>query len=244
MKSAQAAEPQYLMEVFAMKLRLKFSKEGRIKFVGHLDLLRLFQRVIKSAQIPMAYSQGFNPHPLLYFAQALSVGITSEGEYLDIHLEEDVDPAWVKNQMNSILAEGLKIQKVSILKEESKTCMALIDASSYSIYINKDSSNEGILELSQAFYGQEEILVTRKTKKKERVINIKEFIYDFQIEENEDHYRMNVTLAAGSRKNLNAKLFIEAFIKASDLELAYQIHREELFALEDGALVPLWKIGV
>lgn len=227
-----------------MKIRMKFSKEGRIKFVGHLDLLRLFERAIKVAKIPMAYSQGFNPHSLMYFAQALSVGITSEGEYLDLHLAEDVESQWVKTQMNNILPEGLEIQDVSILLENSKTCMALIDGSSYTISIPKNAGNNGLIEQVNGFYNQEEILVTRKSKKKERVINIKEFIYELEIGESETDYILEVVLVTGSRKNLNAKLFMDSFIADANLEINYQIHRKELFALQDEVLVPLWKIGV
>lgn len=235
---------QHLMEVFALKIRMKFSKEGRIKFVGHLDLLRLFQRAAKSAQIPAAYSQGFNPHSLLYFAQALSVGITSEGEYIDIHLDRDVEPEWVKNQMNGVLPEGLKIQNVYILLEESKTCMALVDGSSYTIIVDKDSAGDDFIEQANKFYNQEEIPVTRISKKKAKTINIKEFIYKLTIGENEAKYIINVTLAAGSRKNLNAKLFMEAFIDYRKLDLVYRIHRTELFALQNDILVPLRKMGV
>lgn len=227
-----------------MKIRMKFSKEGKIKFVGHLDLLRLFERATKVAKIPAAYSQGFNPHSLLYFAQALSVGITSEGEYLDIHLAEDVEPQWVKNQMNAILPEGLKIQDVYILLEDSKTCMALVDASSYKIVIPKTAENQGFIEKSTAFYNQGEILVTRASKKKERVINIKEFIYELEIGETKTEYILEVVLATGSRKNLNAKLLIDSFVDDSGLEITYQIHRNELFAIKDKVLVPLWKMGV
>lgn len=227
-----------------MKIRMKFSKEGRIKFVGHLDLLRLFQRIIKSAKIPVAYSQGFNPHSLLYFAQALSVGITSEGEYMDIHLKEDVDPEWVKNQMNSILPEGLRIMEVYVLLENSKTCMALIDGASYTIKIDKNSNSHGFEKLYHEFYGQDKIPVTRISKKKAKTINIKEFIYELGIDETKDDYIINVTLAAGSRQNLNAQLFIESFIEYSKLDLDYSIHRNELFVLEDNNLTPLWKIGV
>ncbi len=227
-----------------MKIRMKFVKEGRVKFVGHLDLLRLFERGIKAAKIPAAYSQGYNPHSLIYFAQALSVGITSEGEYIDIHLAEDVEPEWIKKQMNDILPDELKIQEVYILKEDTKNCMALIDGSSYTITIPKNSENHDFLELTKAFYNQEEIPVTRISKKKAKIINIKEFIYELEIGDNETDYVIHVTLAAGSRKNLNAKLFIEAFIEDSRLELSYQIHRRELFALKDEVLVPLWKIGV
>ena len=227
-----------------MKIRLKFSKQGRIKFVGHLDLLRLFERVIKRTNLPVAYSQGFNPHSLLYFAQALSVGITSEGEYLDIHLTEEVDPELVKKQLNDILPEGLKITNVNILLEESKICMALIDSSSYTIWIDKTLDNKDLIEQARAYYDQEENMVTRISKKKARLINIKEFIYKLEMEEDDSHYIIYTTLAAGSRKNLNAKLFIEAFIEHSQLDLNYRIHRNELFSLQGEDYLPLWKTGV
>jgi len=226
-----------------MKIRMGFSKQGRIKFVGHLDLLRLFQRVIKSAKLPIAYSQGFNPHSLMYFAQALSVGITSTGEYIDLHLEEDVSPEWIKQHMNEMLPEGLKIHSVNILAEDSKTCMALIDASSYEIRIDKGPGDKDIMMLAKEFYKQEEILVSRISKKKKRIINIKEFIYALSLEENETHYLAMVTLAAGSRQNLNANLFIQSFLDANQLDKAYEIHRTELFSLQEDKLVPLWEIG-
>lgn len=231
------------MGVYVMKIRMGFSKQGRIKFVGHLDLLRLFQRVIKSAEIPIAYSQGFNPHSLMYFAQALSVGITSTGEYIDIHLEKDASPQWIKERMNERLPEGLKIHSVTILAEDSKTCMALIDASSYEIRINKNPDDKDFMMLAKEFYKQEEILVARISKKKKKMINIKEFIYDLSLEEKETHYIAKVTLAAGSRKNLNANLFIQSFLDAYQLDQAYEIHRTELFSLQEDKLVPLWEIG-
>ena len=227
-----------------MKIRLGFSKQGNIKFVGHLDLLRLFQRVIKSADIPIAYSQGFNPHSLLYFAQALSVGITSTGEYMDIQLEQDVSPEWVKDQINAILPEGLEIQRAHILTEESKTCMAVVDAASYEIIIEKEPEDEDFITKLNEFYNQKEILVTRMSKKKSKIINIKEFIYDLSIGENETHYTLDVTLATGSRKNLNANLFVESFLENHGLEREQHIHRTELFSRQEDKFISLWKLGV
>ena len=75
-----------------MRLAVVFTKEAPVRFVSHLDLQRLFQRAFRRAKLPLAYSQGFNPHPLVAFATALSVGFTSEGEYLDLTLTEDVSP--------------------------------------------------------------------------------------------------------------------------------------------------------
>lgn len=226
-----------------MKLRLGFSKQGNIKFVGHLDLLRLFQRVIKSAHIPIAYSQGFNPHSLLYFAQALSVGITSTGEYMDIQLDQDMEPEKVKKVLNGILPEGLEITTVHILVEGSKTCMAVIDAANYKINILKSLDDQNVMTSLKEFYNQKEILVTRISKKKSKTINIKEFIYDLSFEESETYYTVDVTLATGSRKNLNANLFMQAFIDDEGMQRAYSIHRTELFSFQKDKLIPLRKLG-
>lgn len=232
------------MGVFAMKIRIKFSKVGKVKFIGHLDLLRLFQKIIKSSRLPIAYSKGFNPHPLIYFAQALSVGITSEGEYLDIHLKEDVNPETVKEDMNKILPEGIRVEGVYILPEDGKTCMALIDSASYIITINKTGEDNKVLGKLKEFYSQEEILYKRISKKKERIINIKDFIYELEIKEGKLDYKIHLMLASGSRKNLNAKLFMQSFIDDSGLELDYSIHRKELYSMQDGKYLPLWKLGV
>lgn len=226
-----------------MKVRARFSKEGRIKYIGHLDLLRLFQRVIKSANIPIAYSQGFNPHSLLYFAQPLSVGVTSDGEYIDIHLTTQMDPDIIKSQMNQVLPQGLKVHDVYVLAEKSKTAMTLVDAAKYEIRFKKDLTTENIVGLFEDFYSQEEILVTRVSKKKEKTINIKDFIYYCNIEDSKSSYVINVILAAGSRKNLNAEVFLKPFAEKINLDGAYDINRVDLLSMQDNELVSLSQLG-
>ena len=73
-----------------MKIRIKFAKTGVMKFVGHLDVMRYFQKAIRRAELPIAYSEGFSPHMLLSFASPLGVGISSPGEYFDMVLAEDM----------------------------------------------------------------------------------------------------------------------------------------------------------
>ena len=79
-----------------MKYRIKFTKVGKVRFVGHLDLLKLFQRAIKRAGIPVAYSNGFNPHQLIGFAIPLPLGMASVGEYVDVELKEEVSEDIIK----------------------------------------------------------------------------------------------------------------------------------------------------
>ena len=77
---------QALEEVSALKIRIRFSKQGPIKFVGHLDMVRYFQKVMRRANVDIVYSQGFSPHQKMSFASPLSVGVTSQGEYFDIEV--------------------------------------------------------------------------------------------------------------------------------------------------------------
>ena len=73
-----------------MKIRVKFSKHGAMKFIGHLDIMRYFQKAIRRAEIPIVFTEGFSPHMVMSFASPLGVGIESEGEYMDIGAEEDL----------------------------------------------------------------------------------------------------------------------------------------------------------
>ncbi|MBQ7145485.1 MAG: DUF2344 domain-containing protein [Lachnospiraceae bacterium] len=75
-----------------MIIRVKFGKEGALRFIGHLDVLRTFQKIFRRADIPMAYSQGFSPHPIMSFALPLGLGLSSEGEYLDAEIVWPEEP--------------------------------------------------------------------------------------------------------------------------------------------------------
>ena len=85
--------------------RMKFSKGEEVKYISHLDLQRTFQRALRRADIQIAYSQGFNPHPKLSFAMALAVGMTSEGEYVDVELAHPIDAKEMKERLNNLYPE-------------------------------------------------------------------------------------------------------------------------------------------
>jgi len=84
------------------KKRLKFSKTGMGKFISHLDLLRTFTRAIHRADLPVKYSQGFNPHQLITFSLPLPIGVTSETEFVDIDFEDTASDAQIMEKLNAI----------------------------------------------------------------------------------------------------------------------------------------------
>ena len=115
------------------KLRLKFSKNGPIKFIGHLDVMRYFQKAIRRAELDIKYSEGFSPHQVISFAQPLSVGATSDGEYMDMTLNSMVSTTDVMNRLNEVMNEGIEILSVVELNESDEKAMTAAYAAKYSI---------------------------------------------------------------------------------------------------------------
>ena len=87
-----------------MKARIKFSKTGSMRFIGHLDVMRYFQKAFRRAHIPVSYSQGYSPHQILSFTSPLGIGLTSDAEYLDMELDACPEPEkmveWMNTQMS------------------------------------------------------------------------------------------------------------------------------------------------
>ena len=94
------------------RLRIRYAKRGRLRFTSHRDVSRAVERAVFRARIPMAYSSGFNPHPRISYGGAAPTGSASEAEYLEIALAEVVDPAWVHEQVDDALPEGLDVVEV------------------------------------------------------------------------------------------------------------------------------------
>ena len=95
-----------------MKVRIKFTKEGPMKFVGHLDTMRYFQKAIRRAELPIAFSGGYSPHMIMSFAAPLGVGVTSTGEYFDMELTSAIPTDEICQRLNSQMANGIRQQLI------------------------------------------------------------------------------------------------------------------------------------
>lgn len=94
------------------RLRLRYAKRGRLRFTSHRDVARAFERALRRAGVPMAYSQGFSPHPKISWAGAAPTGVASEAEYVEIQVAERVDPEVVRAELNAALPDGLDVLRV------------------------------------------------------------------------------------------------------------------------------------
>ncbi|MBQ9927758.1 MAG: DUF2344 domain-containing protein [Lachnospiraceae bacterium] len=223
-----------------MKVRIKFSKEGPVKFIGHLDIMRYFQKAIRRADIDIAYSMGFNPHQIMSFASPLSVGHESSGEYFDIELNSITDVEDIKNRLNAVMTEGIKILKVAILDDGEGNAMASVAAADYLVrFSDKLMLPADWKEKLIAYYEQEHIFVTKQTKKSEKEIDLKEGIYKLQIRDD----GIFMQLDAGSGSNVKPGFVLEHFFGTIGVELPefpLRVRRLETYRrTKKGKLMPL-----
>lgn len=232
-----------------MKVRIKFTKQGPVKFIGHLDVMRYFQKAIRRADIDIKYSEGFSPHQIMSFAAPLGVGLTSNGEYMDIEVNSMKDCASLLEQLSNVMVEGICVTQCHLLNDHAKNAMSLVAAADYTVSFRegKEPSNlEGFFTGLSEFMKQEHIFITKKTKKGEREVDLKDYIYELSVS---DH-TIFMKLSAGSSDNLKPELVMEAYDQwrgEHASEFAFCIQREEVYGNtgdeENRVLVPLGLIG-
>ncbi len=233
-----------LEEVFALseniKYRVKFTKQGNIVYIGHLDLLKLFQRCIKRTALPIAYSQGFNPHQLEVFAIPLSLGCSSVAEYVDMDLTEKIPCDEIKDRLASSMPIGIEILSVREVEKGEKSCAAAIEAADYAITL--DGKFENIDSIIEDLLSQNELIMTRVVKKKEKTVDIRPLIFALSADNSGDKTVLNARLATGSQGNIKVDLLLEYIYEKLGRELVmYKIrtHRLEMYRRENGEFISL-----
>lgn len=230
-----------------MNIRLKFTKGNEVKYISHLDLMRVFQRALRRTGIPIAYSIGFSPHQEISFGAPLSLGVTSSAEYIDLKLENSMDIQEIKERLNSSLPDGIRIIEGAKLRDSYKSAMSVVTHARYRISMNIENVTPETLRHSiETFTIQEQIKVMKEQPKKDfalKEIDIKPMIVNMNIallEENK--IVMECLLLSGSRGNLKPELLMSAFKAFTGFNInAIRINREEVYAEKDGKLVDLLK---
>lgn len=212
-----------------MKLRIKFRKYGPVRFIGHLDVMRYFQKAIRRAELDVAYSQGFSPHQIMSFASPLGVGLESNGEYFDVEMYSIVSCADVRERLNAVSAPGIEVVSVKILPENAGNAMASVAAAAYTVTFREGREPHFALEQAlAAFLSKESILFTKETKKGSRVIDLKSGIYELKLQENQ----LFMLLDASSAGNIKPSQIIEAlFLENGETlqENALLVTRQETY---------------
>jgi radical SAM-linked protein len=213
------------------KLRLKFSKNGPIKFIGHLDVMRYFQKAIRRAGIDIKYSEGFSPHQVLSFAQPLSVGATSDGEYLDMTVNSMSSVKDIMDGLNSVMNEGIKIVAISELDEREEKAMTTSYAAKYHLKFRENSKPDFDWVSEMKSYLEKETLpAVKKTKSGEKEIDMKPMILEYSIDK--DAQELDILLSMSSAATLKPTLLFEGFFDFEGKEFnknALKIHRVDTY---------------
>lgn len=213
-----------------IKVRIKFSKHGPVKFIGHLDVMRFFQKLLRRAELDMVYTEGFHPHQVMSFANPLGVGLESEGEYLDITLNSASSSSEIVRVLNECSVEGIEILSARRLPLEAGNGMASVAMADYRVVFCSENifSGKDLNEIAEGFFSQDEILVEKKTKKGSKQVDLKRSVHELRAEDNTLFMKVN----AGSAENIRPEMVTGALFEFAGLKLDpfdYQIVRLEQY---------------
>lgn len=241
-----------------MRLRIKFKKYGPLRFIGHLDVMRFFQKAVRRAGVDVAYSGGFSPHQIMSFAAPLGVGLESNGEYMDMEVHSLTSCEEIKKKLNAASAPGIEIVSVKILPEKAGNAMASVAAASYTVkfregrepeFLKKNEVDDAAVSaILSGFLAKEHIPYTKETKKGVREMDLRPGIYELSWNSSEKTFFM--LLDASSAGNIKPAQVLEALLGEQGEALkenALLITREDTFTDIGGEneqnLVPLDTIG-
>ena len=200
-----------------MKARIKFQKYGSMKFIGHLDVMRYFQKLFRRAGIDNEYTKGFSPHQIMSFAAPLGVGLTSDGEYVDVSLLSSDTPEVMINRMNEVITEGFRIIDFHPLLDQIEhqkvvTAMSLVASADYLVSLKDGyslgniASPEKFKLYFEEFLSQTEIIIDKKTKTSEKAVDIKPMITLTAFTEEEYVKKLNNLVSASEDNSLDTTL--------------------------------------
>jgi radical SAM-linked protein len=228
-------------------VRVKYCKDGPIKYISHLNLARVFTRALRRANIPVVISGGFNPRFRISFGPPLPLGISSTSEYLDIRLKEEVKVEELTERLNLVLPQGLKILQAKTIPSSADSLVKIIDRASYVITLKineklldsaaKNQENE-LKELEQEieknnkrFLNLDEITIEKQTKKGIKRVDIRPSILDVKVQKFKSPIlKLSLEIRIGQQGNLNPRYVARAWISNSDNNFdIQQICRDGLY---------------
>ena len=208
--------------------RLKYAKSENARYISHLDFVRVLNRTIKRSNLPVTYTEGFNPHPVMVVAMPIGVGATSEDEYIDIDFDTNPSAEEVLKVFKNTFPEGIDVIAAKLV-DESIPSFKKLDMASYICEIETNGASEIDLD---GFLNQPEIIVTKKSKSTVKDVDIKNDIKELTLlEKGENYFKFSVTVPAGNTYNLKPELVFGALASYCGFELIFvKPHRTALYA--------------
>lgn len=221
-------------------VRFQFGKGEQVRFISHLDLMRCMERSFRRAGIMLSHTEGFNPHPKLSFGLPLPVGVISKACYMDAVIEDLLPMEELIQRLNKALPEGLKVFH-AVIPEDKKAVMSLVSHARYLFVVKPlDCPIDVFTDEIKNILNQEGVYIEKETKKKSKMINIKDMIQSYEVKQDGDNVVMEIMCDAGSVSNLNPMLIWKAIAMYTDYKSELpSVERLGLYKTENGKPVPV-----
>lgn len=220
-----------------MTLRFKFKKYGTVIYTGHLDVMRFFQKVIRRSGIDAAYTEGYSPHLKLSFAQPLSVGVETDGDYFDLEMNSLPDMNKIVSLMNDQCVEGFEIVSATVLNDGVQNGMSSVKAAVYLYEYEGGISDNKIID---EFFSLSSYVFEHEIKGEKKVRDVITDIYSYEIL---DDKHLTVTVNCSSSGNLKAFVVSDALTNFGLNMKPVKYKRIDLLTDSDDGFVPLGSLG-
>ena len=221
-----------------MKLIAAYQKGNEIAMISHLDIQRTLQRAFRRAGIPLLYSNGFNPHPQFSFATAAATGMSSECEWFEVQLSEEMAPEEFVHRANEVMPQGMRVSGAFAAPENYGSLSAKLRAAEYRVELQfvEPVSKEKLAETLEAMLTGE-IIIQKRTKGGIRPVDMRPYILRVSVGQVEgDQAALLVLGKLQADGGLRVDAFIDALLERLDAHAAYEIHRTNMYFAEDGLL--------
>jgi len=226
-------------------LRILYTKENYMSFLGHLELMKLFERIFRFNKLPLSYSGGFSPIPKMTFASPLSVGYSSQCEIMEVQLDREVS---IESVLTMKFPEGIKAIDAKYV-ETKKSLMASLSHSEFLIKVEfkQPIAQLPIDEWIVNFLQAGEVTFEKKAKNGNmRTLNVLEYIESLKLVYKMDNdIILRAVLQTGSQGSLNPEKLVEVMVKHSQMTQEVEtirIERLMLFYSDEGTLKPLFEM--
>lgn len=222
-----------------MRMLVRFGKNARLRFISHLDLQRFLHMALNRTGLPIQYSQGFNPHPVMAFGSALALGWTSEYEILDVKLSAPMGRRRCEEAMRFALPDELPVLEVKLVDDRRPSIMSQVYASDYVVQFSGENA-DAVLSAIDGFLAEKHVYAMKKSKSGEKEIDIRPLVLSLTPCEGGFATRLMLTEKDALKPDLLARTLAQrAGVEAPEM----RIHRVNLLGKNDaGGLVPLMEL--
>ncbi|AEG59305.1 Protein of unknown function DUF2344 [Desulforamulus ruminis DSM 2154] len=229
------------------RYRVKYSKEGPARYSSHLDMVRAFDRSTRRAGLPVAFSEGFNPHPKFSFASPLPVGIGGGDEYMDMELTRAIAPEELAERLEANMQEGYRVIAVKEIPQGSPALMSLISRAAYraTAPLPLDYAQAELSSAVQNILNFKEIMVTREIKGRRKEIDIRPGLFSLTGRIKEHILEINMELLIGSSGNVRPTEILWEMSRSGGIPLLpedFRVQRTALYANGPSGPVSLWEV--